>query len=249
MVADSRAPRRRRTRRGGDPARRPRLRPPRLLRLRPRHPPHRPSCRRRAALHELPRHAAVLADPRRAADRPQPPRGGHACPVELRQRLPAHARPHQRPRCDHRRGAARRRLRHLRGRQVAPVPHGAGIRRRTVRAVAHTTRLRPLLRLPRGRDRPVPPRAHLRQPPCRRLRRARGRLPPVRGPGGPSDRVPPRQRLDPPRPAVPDLPLLRGDPRAAPGSRGVPRPVARPLRRGLGRRARAVARPTARARA
>ena len=32
----------------------------------------------RPAVHELPRHAAVLADPGRAAHRPQPPRGRHA---------------------------------------------------------------------------------------------------------------------------------------------------------------------------
>ena len=49
-----------------------------------------------------------------------------------------------------------------------------------VRPVAAAARLRPLLRLPRRRDRPVPPRARLRQPPRRPARHGRrGRLPPV----------------------------------------------------------------------
>ena len=47
-------------------------------------------------------------------------------------------------------------------------------------------RLRPLLRLPRGRDRPVPPRPRLRQPPDRPAGRSRGRLPPHRGPRRPA---------------------------------------------------------------
>ena len=46
--------------------------------------------------------------------------------------------------------------------------------------------LRPLLRLPRGRDRPVPPRAGVRQPPDRAAGQARGRLPRLRGPGRPA---------------------------------------------------------------
>ena len=45
--------------------------------------------------------------------------------------------------------------------------------------------LRPLLRVPRGRDRPVPPRARVRQPPDRPAGGPDGRLPPQRGPGRP----------------------------------------------------------------
>ena len=46
-------------------------------------------------------------------------------------------------------GAARRGLRDLRGRQVAPLSDGAGVRGRPVRQLAVPARLRPLLRLPR----------------------------------------------------------------------------------------------------
>ena len=72
-------------------------------------------------------------------------------------------------------------------RATPPSPSASGTWRRwsecsaagPVRPVAAAAGLRPLLRLPRGRDRPVPPRARLRQPPDRPAGRARGRLPPV----------------------------------------------------------------------
>ena len=73
-------PGRGRTQRGAHPARRHRLLPLRLLRLRPRHPQHRPPGRRRAAVHQLPRHPAVLAHPGLAAHRPQPPRASACAP-------------------------------------------------------------------------------------------------------------------------------------------------------------------------
>ena len=56
--------------------------------------------------------------------------------LELQHRLPEHARPHLEPRRDRGRGAARRGLRDLRGRQVAPVPDGGRVGRRPVRPVA-----------------------------------------------------------------------------------------------------------------
>ena len=56
--------------------------------------------------------------------------------VELQHRLPQHARPHLEPRGDDRRGAARRGLRDVRGRQVAPVPDGGRLGGRPVRPVA-----------------------------------------------------------------------------------------------------------------
>ena len=176
VVADPAASRGRRPQRGGHPPRRHRLLPLRLLRVGPRHPEHRPPGRRRAALHQLPRDPAVLADPGRAAHRPEPPHGGDAVHLQLRQRLPAHARPHHRPRRHRGRGAARRGLRHLRRGQMAPVQHGERVGRRPLRPVAVPARVRPLLRVPRGRDRPVLTRAGLRQPhassPRRRPRRA-----------------------------------------------------------------------------
>ena len=48
--------------------------------------------------------------------------------------------------------------------QVAPVQHGERLGRRSLRPVAVPARVRPLLRVPRRRDRPVLSRAGLRQP-------------------------------------------------------------------------------------
>ena len=59
---------------------------------------------------------------------------------------------------------ARRGLRHLLRRQVASRSDGAVLGRRAVRAVAAGARIRPVLRVPRGRDRPVPSGTRLRQP-------------------------------------------------------------------------------------
>ena len=180
---------------------------------------HRPPRRRRPALHRLPHHRAVLADARRAADRPQPPRRRHARRVELEHRLPAHARRHQPARRDGRRAAARPRLRHLRRRQVAPGADGGVLGRRPAHQLAAAEGLRPLLRVPAGRDRPVPPRADPRQRPHR--------------PAAPVPRTATTSSEDivdqsigwigdlavgPARPAVLPLPRVRRDARAAPGA-------------------------------
>ena len=58
--------------------RRRRVRRPRLLRLGDRHADDRPARGRRAALHQLPRDAAVLTHPGVPADRTEPPLGRHA---------------------------------------------------------------------------------------------------------------------------------------------------------------------------
>ena len=76
-----------RAERARDHPRRRRLRAARLLRLRHRHAQHRRARRGRAALQPLPRHRAVLADARRRAHRPQPPRGRHGLPRRLADRL------------------------------------------------------------------------------------------------------------------------------------------------------------------
>ena len=112
------------------------------------------------------------------------------------------ARPHLEPRRDRRRGAARRGLRHVLRRQVAPRADGAVLGGRPVRPVAARPRVRPLLRVPRGRDRPVPSRARVRQPPDRPAGRSRGRLPPQRGPGRPgaADDRPTAKGVRPDRP-------------------------------------------------
>ena len=226
----SRRPERRR-----HPPRRHRVLPFRLLRLGPGHAQHRRAGRRRRPVLELPRHTALLADPGRAPDRAQPPHRGDAGHLQLRQRLPAHAGPHLRPRHHPGGGAAGPGVRHLRGGQVAPLPDGERLGRRPLRPVAAAAGLRPLLRVPRGGDRPVLPRPGVRQPPHRAPGHPRGRLPPERGPGRQRHRVRPRLRLHPSGPPVLHLPGLRRHARPPPGTRRVPRQMAGEIRRRVGR--------------
>ena len=80
--------------RRGHRARRRGLRRPRLLRLRDRHAHHRPPGRRRPALHRVPHHAAVLADPGVPAHRPQPPQRRHVDGGRVGRRLPRRPQPH-----------------------------------------------------------------------------------------------------------------------------------------------------------
>ena len=80
------------------------------------------------------------------------------------------------------------RLRHVRGRQVAPHAGDRDDDGQPARPLAARPRLRALLRLHGRRDRPVPPRPRARQPPGRAAAHARGGLPPHRGPGRQGDR-------------------------------------------------------------
>ncbi len=169
---------------------------------------------------ELPHHRAVLAVAGRAAHRSQPPRRRHARRVELEHRLPPHAGRH-----------------HARGRRPSPsccAAHGyatyaagkwhlapmeecsaAG----PAPQLAAAEGLRPLLRLPPGRDRPVPPRAHPRQRPHRPAgRRPRTATTCPRTSSTESMRLDQRPAVGPARPAVLPLPRLRRHARAAPGA-------------------------------
>ena len=76
------------------PARRCRLRPVRLFRLRHRHPDLRPPGRRGPAVLQLPHHGSVLADPGLPADRSEPPHQRHGSGRRDRHRLPRLRRPH-----------------------------------------------------------------------------------------------------------------------------------------------------------
>ncbi len=212
VVARAGSPRRARAERDRDPLRRPRVLPLRLLRVRPPDPQHRPAGRRGDPLQQLPRHAAVLAHAGRPAHRPEPPHRRHAGDLQLQHRVPPHAGPHHRAGDDDGRGAPRGRLRDLHGGQVAPLPDGRGLRGRSLRQLAAPAGLRPLLRLPRRRDRPVHPRPHLRQPPDRPAAHAGGGLPPHRGPGRPDAAVRQRLGVDPTRSAVLHLPRPRAPP-------------------------------------
>ena len=195
VVADAAAPRRGRAQRRRGPARRPRLRPARLLRV----DIETPNIDRLAAggLRYTNFHVTPLCSPTRAAlltGRNHHEVGMRAV-SNFSTGFPQHARPHRQRRRDHGRGAARRGLHDLRGRQVAPVPDGE-----TPRRPARTTSGR----CQRGFDRfygfldgetdQFHPELvydnHARRP----ADDPRRRLPPQRGPGRPRHRVRPRHR-------------------------------------------------------
>ena len=196
----------------------------------------------RPALHQLPHHRAVLADARGAADRPQPSLGRHARARQLEHRLSELHRHGDEERRHHRRDAAADRLLHLRRRQVAPDADGADLARRPVRPVAAGARVRPLLRLPRGRDRPVASGPHLRQPSDQAAEDAGAGLSPERGPGRPGDRHGARQKVAVAGKAVLPLSRVRRHACAASGAEGISRQVSRQVRRRLGCGAPAVVR-------
>ena len=211
--------------RAGGPVRRSRLLASRLLRLLDRDAEHRSAGRRRLALHELPHHGAVLADPGGAADGTQPSFGRHARARQLEHRLSELHRHGGQERRHDRRDAAAARLFDLRRRQVAPDADGRDVGRWPIRPVAAGARVRPLLRLPAGRDRPVLAGALLRQPSGRCAAHAGAGLSPERGPGRPGDRHGAQPEVGDPGKAVLPLSRLRRDACAAPGAAGLCRQV------------------------
>ena len=228
------------------PVRRPRrhrVRPARLLRQPDRDAELRRARGGRPALQQHAHDGAVLAEPRLHRHRAQPPQQRHGVHHRVRHRLPGLQRDHAVRERDALGDAARARLRHVHGRQVAPHAERLRDGGRAVRPLAAGPRLPALLRLPRRRHEPVVPGARLRQPPGRAAQDARGGLPPDRGPGRQVDRVHHRPAPDRPRQAVLPAPVLRGDARPAPRAQGVGRQVRRPVRRRLGRLPRAGVRP------
>ena len=223
VVRRAAAPGRRRAERRGHPPRRHRLRPVRVLRLRHRHAEHRRASPP-SGLQFTNFHVTPLCSPTRAvaAHRPSTStRSACASLVELPHRLPepcsATSRTTPPPSAEVLRDEG---YATFCARQVAPRADGA-----RARPPARSTsgrwpaRLRPLLRIPRGRDRPVPPRARLRQPPDRPAGRSRRRLPPQRGPGRPgaADDRHDSEVVRPDRPFFTYL-AVRRHPRAAPGA-------------------------------
>ena len=228
------------------PVRRPRrhgLRPAGLLRQPDRDAQLRRARRRGPALQQHAHHGAVLAEPFLHRHGAQPPQQQHGLHHRARLGLPRLQR--RRPLRERLplRDAARARLQHLHGRQVAPDAEQPGDGRRPVHALAAGTRLRALLRLPRRRHEPVVSRPRLRQPPGRTAGDARGGLPPHARPRRQVDRVHRRRKADRPRQALLPAPLLRSHARAAPRAQGVGRQVRRPVRRRLGRLPREDLRP------
>ena len=84
---------------------------------------------------------AVLADTSLAVDRPQPSHGRDALDRQLQPRLPEHARRDQQERRHDGGDAARRELRHVRGRQVAPQSLRRVLRRRALHRLAAAARV------------------------------------------------------------------------------------------------------------
>ena len=115
------------------------------------------------------------------------------------------------------------RLRHLRRRQVAPGADGGVLGGGPPHQLAAAEGLRPLLRVPPGRDRPVPPRADERQRPHRPagLPRTTATTCPRTSSTRPTGWIGDLQSV-PARPAVLPLPRLRRHPRPAPGAGRVP---------------------------
>lgn len=215
-------------------ARRRRLRPVRLLRLRHRDAVLRSGGGARSPVRQLPHHGAVLADACVPDHRPQRPlerdgaRGGAGCG------LPGLQRHHpQRERLPVRDPGSQRVL-HLRRGEVAPDTGHRDDDGEPPRQVAARSGLRAVLRLHGRGDRPVPARPGVRQPHHRSPSISRGGLPPHRGPGRQGDPVPTR----PPRHCPDQTVLLVVRPRRlsrpAPGTTGLHRPLPRPVRPGLG---------------
>ena len=108
-------------------------------------------------LQPLPCDGAVLADPGRAADRPQPSHGRFRLDRRAARSVPGlHGRGAEGLRAV-RAGPAGQRLQHRRVRQVAPDPRSRAGRGRPVRPLAERVGLRPLLGVPRRRGGPVRP--------------------------------------------------------------------------------------------
>ena len=213
MVRGAGAPRRAVAERGGRAARRHRLRPARVLRLDDRHAAHRRPRRRRRAVHQLPRHAAVLADAGVAAHRARrsTPWGCGRCrtsaPASPISSATSPIAPRRSPRCCATRATPR----------SAPAS-GTSRRWRTARPPGRSTSGRSVAGFDRfygfleGETDQFHPAAGVRQPPDRPARRPRGRLPPQRGPRRPAAADDRRQQGRAAGPPVLRLPAVRRHP-------------------------------------
>ena len=157
------------------------------------HAERRTPGRRRIAVQPLPHHRAVLADPRSAADRPQPPHGRHG-----RHHRDRHLPRPATTRSDPTRWRRLPEMLRLNGYSTAQfgkcheVPVWETSPVGPVRPLAdRRRRLRVLLRLHRRRDQPVLPGALRRHHAGRAAEDPGGGLPPDRGPGRQGHRLGP----------------------------------------------------------
>ncbi len=196
---------------------------------------HADAVEARGAGHQLqhvPHDVDLLADARRAADRPQSPARRQRHDRRARGRLGRLHRRHSEDVGDDGRSAARLRLQHGGDRQVAQHAGRPDDVDGAVRPLADRARLRIFLRLPRRRDVAVGAAAGREHQPDRAA--ARREVPPVRGSGAA------RHRLAAPASGVlagqAVLPVLGAGrrPRSAPDLQGVGGQVQGQVRRRLG---------------
>ena len=215
-------------------ARRRRIRPVRLLRIRHRDAALRRAREQRPPVRELPYDRALLTDACVPVDRTQPPHERHGPRRRARGRLPGLQRADPEGERLHLGDPRPQRLRDVRGRQVAPHTRRGDDDGEPPRSLAARSRVRALLRLHGRRDRPVPPGSHLRQPSRRPAAPAGGGLPPDRGSRRQGDPVPQGSPRHGAGQALLPVVHTRRVPRAAPSTRGVHRALPRSLRPGLG---------------
>ena len=147
-----------------------------------------------------------------------------------------------------RRDPPRRRLRNIRGRQVAPDATRSAVTVGSVRELAPRQGVRALLRIPRRRRQPLGPRTRARQLLRRPAPHPGSGIPPVRRPCGRGDRPGASTPTRPTDSAVPVVVGPRSYACSAPRDARLDRPLPGPVRRGMGRMATSDARPSDRPR-
>ena len=239
-------PARRRTERAGRPHRRRRLRQPEHVWRPDPHTQLHACGRTRRALQPIPRHRAVLPDPRRPVDRTQQSRGRVRFHRRVRRRFRGLFRDLAARLCAAASDPARQRLQHRGVRKVAPHPRWSTRSGRAVRPVAEQLGLRPLLRDPRWRLEPVgsvPDRESEDHRDRSRVLRRRAPVLLPRRHGRPHDRVVARRSRPGGAETVLRLLLDGLQPRTPPRRQGVGRQVQGKVRPRLGQAPRGDVRP------
>ena len=199
--------------------------------------------------HAMAHHRPVFAEPVVPVDRPQPHPQQHGVHHGGCDRVPERQRHDSTGERHAVRDPRRRRLEHLRGRQVAPVSGSGDEPGRVAPQLADRERVRAVLRVPGRRDEPVVSGSGPRQPSGGAAGVAGGGLPLHRGHHRQGAGV--HQGRERRRAGEAFLPVLRarGGARAASRAQGVDRPVPRAVRSGVRGDARTDPGPTEGARA
>ena len=228
------------------PDRRHGLRPIQCVRRADPHADLREAGKERTALQQVSHDRAVLADSRRAADRPQSPRLQHGLDHRNGDRVSRSDRAATQRRRAAGRDAAAQRLQHRRLRQVARDGRVGSQPVRPDRSLADALRVRQVLRLHRRRNEPVGTGDLRRHEPHRGAERSELSLHDRHD--QPGNQVDECAEIADAGQAVLHLLRTRRDARAAPLSEGVDREVQGQVRPGLGQAPRGDARPPDQAR-